>query len=325
VSRVPTFWVKLAVTLAIFAYLVFRVDLAASAAAIRQSMSAWLVAAFILNSLTLITSALKWHVLLRGLGIPLSRRFLLEVYTIGHFFSSFLPGVMGGDVVRWQMVSMRTAARLKIAAAILAERATGVVALVFLCPILVAIAVPQFATLPVLTLIIVMGLAVATLLALALNRRLTTILMFRSRRLAIRTLLRPLYQLQRTLRRFPRGPLLVALAYSVAFYLSAGLVFYLICRSFYVSIGFLEAATVQSLICLLILIPISLGGLGLTQAGDLYLLGILGIGLETALGISIVRLLMAYGYALLGGLLFLRRRGEPEAASRTGAAANVAS
>jgi uncharacterized protein (TIRG00374 family) len=120
--------------------------------------------------------------------------------------------------------------------------------------------------------------------------------------------MRPLYQLYRTLYDFPRKPLLAALGYSFIFYLGAGLTLYLICKSLGVHISFVEATSVQVLICLLTLIPISLGGLGLTQAGDVYLLGILGVDVAHALGISFVRLLMNYGCGMIGGILFIRSR-----------------
>jgi len=99
------------------------------------------------------------------------------------------------------------------------------------------------------------------------------------------------------------------MCYSFLFYLAAALTFFLICRAFGTHITLLEATSVQVLLCLLTLIPISLGGLGLAQAGDIYLLGVLGIDAATALGISLVRVLIQYGYALLGGILFIRLQG----------------
>jgi uncharacterized membrane protein YbhN (UPF0104 family) len=53
------------------------------------------------------------------------------------------------------------------------------------------------------------------------------------------------------------------------------------------------------------------GGLGIAQAGDVYLLGLLGVDAPTALGMSLLRQALRYLYASLGALLFLGWRGQP--------------
>lgn len=303
------------VTLAILAFLLSKIDLTVSVNAIKRSMSMWLIAAFLSNSLGLIISACKWECLLRALGISTSRWAVIQLHTIGFFANRLLPGAVGGDVVRWHLAGQQMGERLKVAATIMVERVTGVAALVVLCFVAVFI-VPELATLPVLLLLVCMSIAFFCGLALVVNRRLTTVLMFRIRRRRVGRALWVLYKLHRTLRRFPRKPLLIALGYSVLFYISAGLTFFLICKAFEAEISFFEATTVQAVICLLILIPISLGGFGLTQAGDVYLLGLLSISAAHALGISIMRLLITYGYAIVGGLLFVQWKVHP----RSGAA-----
>jgi uncharacterized protein (TIRG00374 family) len=299
------------VTVAILAFLLWRINLSSFADAIGKSVSSWLLLAFLANSLALFTSTYKWDRLLRALGTVTSKWQLLELYTIGFFMSSFLPGVVGGDVVRWQMTARLTGAPLKVAATILVERVTGVVALVILS-VAAVLLLPQFAVFPVIVLIAAVSLGLAVGLVLVLHRRPIATLMFRTRRSRVGRIVQPLYGLHRTIRRFSRRALLVALGYSLLFYLSVGLTFFLIGRSFGTEITFLEATSVQILIGLLILIPITVGGLGLAQAGDIFLLGILGVDAAQALAISIVRLAVNYGYAMIGGFLFIRGCAQPK-------------
>lgn len=309
--RPRIFWAKAIVTIAILGFLLWRIDLEQFAQAIKASLGPWLLLAFVAKSLALFISTYKWDRLLRALGIATSIWGLFELYTIGLFISSFLPGTVGGDVVRWQMAGKRTASSLKVAATILAERVTGVIALVVVCVPVVLIAVPAFAVAPVLTLSGAMASALLGGLALTLNRRLATTLIYKTRRLSIGRVVGPLYKLQKTLRSFPKRAVLSALVYSVWFYLSGGLTFYLICRAFDVQVTFVEATAVQILICLLLLLPVTIGGLGLVQAGDVFLLGILGVGAAEAFGMSMVRLATYYAYSFIGGLLFIRWRAKP--------------
>jgi uncharacterized protein (TIRG00374 family) len=259
-----------------------------------------------MNALLLFTSAFKWGRLLRALGIFIPLNLLLKLYTIGFFIGLFLPGVVGGDVVRCYLVGQDGGRRLKVVATIVAERITGVASLVLMCLLALVWDSARLATLPTVVLLGGISSALVGGIVLSLNRRLASGLMYRTRRHRIRFAMRPLYQLYRTLYDFPRKPLLAALGYSFIFYLEAGLTLFLICKAFGVHISFVEATSVQMLICLLTLIPISLGGLGLTQAGDVYLLGILGVDVAHALGISFVRLLMNYGCGMIGGILFIQ-------------------
>ena len=305
------FWGRLAFTLGLLALLFSRVDLGTFADAIRGALGLVLLVAVLSKSLALVISAAKWDYLLRGLGVRTSRWMLLEVYTMGFFVNAFLPGVVGGDVVRWQMAGRRTGERLKVAATIVAERATGLAALLVLSVPAALYLLPR-STLPLLVLA-VFGVAsvIAAGVAMALNRRLAISVLVRTRGTRVRRAARRLYGLHRTLRQFPRKPLLGAFGFSVLFYLSAGLTFFLVCRAFDTQMTLMEATSVQLLIMLLIMIPVSIGGLGLAQAGDVYLLGLLGIGAAEALGISMARMMVAYVYAVVGAFLFMRWQARP--------------
>lgn len=301
---------KLAVTIGILAFLLSRVDLRTLADAIVRSFGGWLALALVANSLLLITSTWKWDRLLRAVGVTQRFGTLLRLYTIGFFFSSFLPGTVGGDVVRWHGASSAPALRARIAATILAERLTGAMALVGLCVLLLAWHRERLATGPVL---IVLGGLVAAVVAglwLAWNPRLAKLLL-RASRGRTASIARPLHELHRALIGFPTRVLVASVGYSAPFYAAAGLVYFLVCRAFGVELGLLEATAVQVLISLLTMLPISLGGLGLAQAGDVYLLGLLGVEAPTALGLSLLRQVIRYAYAGLGALLFLGWSGHP--------------
>jgi uncharacterized protein (TIRG00374 family) len=300
---------KLLVTLGTLAFLLTRVPLGELAEAFRGALWPWLALALVANSLLLVTSTWKWQRLLIAIGIEPGFWVLFRSYTIGFFFSSFLPGTVGGDVARWHAASSDRHSRLKVAATILVERITGVVALVTLCLLFVAWK-PLLATPPTLVLIGAIGAAVVAALWLGFSPKLTAMLERLARGRSSR-LLGPAHRLHQVLSDVPTKAVFASVGYSLPFYASGGLLFFLIGRAFGAEIGLLEAAAVQTLICLLTLIPISLGGLGLAQAGDVYLLGLLGVDAPTALGMSLLRQGLAYAYAALGALFFARWQGHP--------------
>lgn len=300
---------KTTVTVAVFILLLSQVDFAESLEATKQAKAGWITLAFAACSIGFLVSTLKWHALLGGLGISCSRWFLLQVYAIGHFTSSFLPGTIGGDVIRLRLAGQGTGDYLRAAASILVERIIGVIAMISMAVVAVAVNRETLATTPVLVLV-GSGLGILILgLSVALNRRLATVLMYRTRRWRIHRILSKLYRLHRILRTYPRPQLVVALFWSFLFYTANGLVLYLCCVAFEVEISPIETITVVVIVSVLVLIPISLGGLGLKQAGDVYLLGLLGVDLAQSLAISLLRQLIIFAYTLIGGLVFLFWRG----------------
>lgn len=306
-------WAKAIGTIAILTFLAWRIDLTRFWDSIRNARVDYLLVALVSNVLLLGFSTLKWKTLLHAVGLSASVSRLFRLYTIGFFASSFLPGVVGGDVVRWHMTSKHLGGRARVAATILAERATGVAALLALAFPGALYVFPRVDVAPFLLILIAATATLGAVVALVMNRRLVTSLVYRTRSTRVGRVVRRVYGLQRSLRCFSRRTFLVALMYSLLFYVSGGLTFFLVCKSFGAPVSFAGATAVQVLIGVLILIPISLGGLGLAQAGDVYLLGLLGINAPGALGISIARLLINYAYVLMGGVMFVQWNNESRA------------
>ncbi len=304
------FAVKIAFTALILVALVRRIDLQRSLGAMRDAVGVWLLLAAVWHSLALVISTLKWDVLLRDLRILRSRWELLRLYMIGFFANSFLPGVVGGDVVRWYLTGVGPGVRMRVAATIVAERVTGVITLVGLSALCV-LGNPRLATPPVLVLLGTITGALIAVLVLGLNRRLATRVRFSTRRGLLRGVGRRLHGLHRTLHALSPRALAAALGWSAVFYLACGLTLYMLCLAFEVRISPAQALSVQLLVSLVTLIPVSIGGLGLTQAGDVYMFGLLGVEPSQAFAISILRQLINFGYRFWGGILFLQWKRGP--------------
>ncbi len=278
---------------------------------VRGARASWVVVAFLVCGSAFLTSTLKWHGLLRTLGLALDRWLLLRVYAIGYFASSLLPGTIGGDLVRFGMLSPDRGQRLPLVASILLERGTGVVAMIGMAAAAVAYGRRRFATVPVLVVVVVALVSIAAAIAVALDRRLVARLAYRARRVRIggaRKLVMVLYRLHRMVRAMPRRAIAAALVWSVLFYLGTGAFLFCCCRAVGVSVSFVEATSVAVVVCVWMLLPVSLGGLGLRQAGDVYMLGLLGVGSAEALVVSLLRQAIGYAYTILGGLAFLAFR-----------------
>jgi len=82
-----------------------------------------------LSILALLARTLKWKLILHRVGIPVSYKRLLEVYTISYWFNTFLPGSIGGDLYKIYDVSRASSKNIRPAATVFIERLTGVLSL----------------------------------------------------------------------------------------------------------------------------------------------------------------------------------------------------
>jgi len=84
-----------------------------------------------------VLGGVRWFVLLRALRLPLGFRKSFEIYAIGAFFNTFLPGGTGGDVVRvFYTIRGIDSGRVRALASVVADRIAGLYGMLVLALIL---------------------------------------------------------------------------------------------------------------------------------------------------------------------------------------------
>ena len=77
-------------------------------------------------------SCLKWKLFLKSQQIDSAMPTLMKHYTIGYFFNSFVPSQFGGDIARSYRLGSKEGAQTGVAVATFLEKATGLIAMLFL-------------------------------------------------------------------------------------------------------------------------------------------------------------------------------------------------
>lgn len=93
---------RLSVTAAAFGWVLSRVDLGALGSAMASISPLALLVSFALTAMNLVVGAIRWRVMLAAYGatkIPRLGRLVVLNY-VGFFYNTWLPGGVGGDVVR---------------------------------------------------------------------------------------------------------------------------------------------------------------------------------------------------------------------------------
>ncbi len=76
--------------------------------------------------------ALRWYLLSRVQGLSLSRVTMFELIMIGNFFNTFMPGSVGGDVIKaWYVAGREPSRKMRAVFTMFLDRVVGLAVIVF--------------------------------------------------------------------------------------------------------------------------------------------------------------------------------------------------
>lgn len=323
---------KLAISLGLMAYLFYRffsdpIDRAVLIETLTTANYWYLLLALALFELAIIVNAVKWHVLLKAQGLPVPLVALVNYTFVGFFFNNFLPANVGGDVIRGFGLARYTERSADAAVSVVVDRIIGLmgymVSAVVAALIVVGIVsrtgelggVPASDTLvqnlAQVELVAIIGtLAIVGGFAVMLSHRLRQLI---GRIFEIRFLkpLAPIYQqlsdafgAYRTQYR----ALLVAFLLAVANIILTSLVDIAIVAGLHGTIPPLYIFLFNPIIAVILIAPVSIGGLGTMSLLYVYFYGLVGVPETLAFALSLIKQLVIYLGSLPGGILWLRRR-----------------
>jgi uncharacterized membrane protein YbhN (UPF0104 family) len=253
----------------------------------------WL-AAFGLLVFGAIGSARRWQIYARALGFDGSLAQLCGSYFAGMYFNLVLPTSVGGDVVRVVYLNGGSGRRWLAFVSVVLERANGLLVLIGLacvgrlcCPF----------PLPLWLDCSVWGSMSALLIGLFLLHQAQ-----RSPRLSAwrRGQLRPIADLLFAPRLSIRMSALSLLTQSA----SVALVWCL-ARGIGLQVPFAYACVFVPMLTLLMLLPISVNGMGVREAGTVLFLAPLGIDAASAVTLAFLMFTVGAAVGLFGGLVYL--------------------
>lgn len=281
---------KLALSLGVLAVVAARTDLALVRERLATADSRLVAAALLLLFARNAIQAWRWQLLLRAWSRPLSLGLLVRLVMIGGFFTLLLPTAAGGDLARWALLARGRLERSFAAQSVLGDRLAGLWAL----GVLAALAMPWAWNLvpgPALQLAV---LAVVPMAAAALAAVLQP--GWLPARWRDRLALEPVRS----------GRVLVAVG-AVSLLAHATAIAAMVClgRAVDDPTPALVYAALLPLVWLVSLAPISLGGLGVREAGFVSLMTAAGMPAATAVAVAGLWLVTTLAQAAVGGVLLM--------------------
>lgn len=291
---------KLALSAALVAYLLGKVDLAHSWEKAKNVDFGWLMAAAFLFVVQILVGALRWRAVCQAILQVLPLAVTFRLYYISTFFGLVLPGAVGADAVR---VWMAHRSGLKLGAAIngvMLERIVTVLALVLLVAVtqpLLFSRIPDHGVawvFPALTGIALLGIA----FIMVLDRLPGHLEKWR--------IVRGLMQLAQDTRKLfldvrHAGPVLFLAVFG---HVNYSLVVYALAKGLDIGVDVIDCLVLVPPVMLVMTLPISIAGWGVRETAMVTAFGFVGVNSAAALVLSILLGLLGTVMSLPGGLIW---------------------
>jgi hypothetical protein len=259
--------------------------------------------ALFLGQIGILIRAYRWKVLLDAVGARVSFARTGYLYFVGAFFNTFLPTGFGGDVVRALEAGPGTQSS-QATGTIVVDRLTGFIMLF----VLALIALPLAGSTVPVTLLVPIGLLAVGVLAGSALLFEGRILRWITGRLPRAISLAGEGWLARTysiITACGRATLLRALAVSLIFNLTQTLAAWLIAQALGLDVSFWTLLVFVPISTVALLVPVTIGGLGVRESIYLVLFAQIGIGGPAATAFSLAVYSVDVATGLMGGVIYL--------------------
>lgn len=298
VRRRAWLWLRLVLPVCAFAYLFSIVPVRELGASMAQVSLPAVGIALCTCTGGILLAAIRWRALFFACGTPDPPRLssLFRLHMIGLFYNTYLPGGLGGDVVRALATRKNLGARglPGALALVLLERALGLSGLLVL--LATSFACFPLAGVPNVMLWSALGLAgaFATVVGITFGRRLA------------RFLPGPLSRLASSLPGIESLPQFsLALSLSVATQCAAVITGHVLIASIAGQVSWKDSLVVLPLIGAAQYFPLTVGGAGVREAAFVLFYGLVGVSKVDALAASLLCAGVQYAVAAAGGVLHL--------------------
>ena len=285
--------------------------------------------------LAILSNALKWQILLKAQGVKIPFwRGTTNITFIGFFFTNFLPGNVGGDVMRGFSLARYTDRNADAAVSVVVDRVIGIMAFMF-TGVLAAFTAVQLVAIgqargmiaaderlaqnltqvEIVASMVMLGIIGIFGVMLSHRLRLLVGQFFKIK------FLRPLGPIYQQLSeafgayRYQYRALLLAFLVGLANPLLTGLVDLAILAGLHEQVNPLYIFLFNPIIATLLIVPISIGGLGTQQALYVYFYGLVGVPATTAFALALIKQVIIYLGSLPGGFLWWQKQKAPERAA----------
>lgn len=308
--------VKIAVTVALFAYIFRSIDFHQFGATLRNARLEVLAAAFLILWVAHFICIFRWRILMRPLMAVPSVTNLFGIYCIGLFFNLTFPTVVGGDVVKMYYAGRPARAYAQSFAATFLDRDAGMLAMMILACVAISVHPVTVPGIPVSLILwsafFAFVLGNVALFTPPLYRLLTRLL----HRLKLSRVAAKIDRISKAFQIMGRSRAALIWSLGISFINQIIVISttWVLALGLRLDVPFAYFFVFVPVITLISMIPISLNGMGLREYAFMSLFQSIGVPAASCIALGLLSSIMIVLSSLPGGIvyIFFRNRSDVE-------------
>lgn len=306
------FWLFLRIVVSgiLITYLLYKVDIKSIFSSLNSVNLFWLALAFSLIFVGNLISGYRWQLLLTTQDIHIPLKTLISSLLVGRFFNNFFPSTIGGDIMRTYDTSKYSKNTAVSMTAILVERLTGFLALLLIAALALVFGFHTIGDTFLLWVLIGFFSFIILLFLGLFNATLSCQIrrIFNLRGLSrIKGKIDKIYQAL-DLYKSRRKDLLITFLLGFLLQINVVAHYYFIGLALGLNISLLYFFIIIPLILMILLLPVSINGIGVRENAYVLFFGKIGVEGSISIALSWLAFGMMLIIGIIGGVIYAARK-----------------
>jgi len=301
------FILKAGVSIIVLTSIIVNVDWNGVAKILKSANYLLLCLALLLNIVERAELTIKWNLLIWARGIKVSFTNLFFINFIGAFWGLFLPSSLGTDVVRGYYLVKSNSEKSVSISSVFVDRILGIFSLMLLGIIAVFLAGDLVSKINIKFYVLFTFIAVVIVFYFFQKEKTAYLINKLISKLKLKKISEVITNLHLSVLEYKKYPktLILSFIISVAVQITRVLTYYFIALSFNIHIPIFYFLLFIPIIMLVIMIPISIGGLGVREGTFIAFFALVGITMNDSVVVAFTNSFINTLISALGGLIFL--------------------
>ncbi len=297
---------KLLVSISIIGFIASRIEWLTFVETINNAHIPLLTTAFVLLWVERGWAVFKWQYLLRAQKSNIALWPLFCIYNIGAFWGLFLPSSLSTDVVRGYYLSRQTANLELSASSVIVDRMMGLFSLLFCCLMSVLIYSSTFSS-EVFQSVLLFSTACLLVSLAAFWQGVSNYLERHIPFFTRSPMGKKIIGMHRAFLRFKQYPLVMftSFVYSLILQVIRVVTIYITALAFGVEAELVTFFIVVPITVIIIMIPVSIGGLGVREGSFVSMFSLVGLHVNESFALSGTNSIMVTIIGLCGGIFYM--------------------
>jgi glycosyltransferase 2 family protein len=306
-KKTIVFIIKAVVSTSLLYLIIINIDWHEVSKNLKSANYILLVVAFILNIVERAELTYKWNLLIWIRGIQISFVRLFFINSIGGFWGLFLPSSLGTDVVRGYYLAKNNSAKSITISSIVVDRILGMFSLMLLGVISLFVAGALIPNTNIRFYALFLFVIVTILFYLFQKEKTAFFIKELLKKIKYKKLTEAISKLHFSILEYRKYPktLILSFLITVLVQITRVLTYYMIALAFNISFPIIYFFLIIPIIMLVIMIPVSIGGLGVREGTFIASFALVGMSMNNAVIISFSNSFINTLVTSLGGIVYL--------------------